>query len=446
MRIIVLLISVGFLATQCRTGSGNDTLSLNDTFFRIDSNLASWRKGPQTFEVPEDKGGQFMAEDGTRILVPAGALVNKEGKAVSATLYFTPVRGAEEVIESGIPMQIINQGKRESFVSDGMFTIDAEANGERLQISPGKPIEVYQPSLDSKTAFQYWYFDKKKGAWQLTGQRDSLAESKEIDARAEKLGLAGKTKVVVAKPEPPKAYNPKKKVLDLQFDEANYPELSGYSRILWQFAGTDPKQDPQNNEWIFNEEWTRTDLTKATGSTYQLTIRMGEKTFATLVTPALAGKDLAKAMQRYNALLKSAEKERNEYVTQETQKKANLRLYNAFTVAQLGPYNCDRFYNDPEAQEYTVTAEFEKAQKTGQVFYAILDKKAGYLSYSTGAPVKIRPEVVDGVIAVMGKGVIAVATKESMNNLKNAQNKKVHLKFERIKGTRADLKKIIASM
>jgi hypothetical protein len=159
---------------------------------------------------------------------------------------------------------------------------------------------------------------------------------------------------IVNSPTPiaPRKYDPSATVLNLNVNYNKYPYLKEFNGVVWQYAGTDPKNDPKNNAWLTKEKWTTVNLnlTDAAASIFTLTVTAGDKTYTAPVAPALSGKAFDKAMAKYKNSLDAYNTRQqqqlaiNADLTKTYEKHADI--VRVFTVSNFGIYNCDRYRND----------------------------------------------------------------------------------------------------
>ncbi len=438
----LLLICASFCLTNCNQSANETSTASNDSVFSITTDLQELSPAAQTFTVAAGKSAHLKTSDGSHVLVPAGAFVDATGKPVDVQVSFTAYHDAASIITSGIPMQARFEGKTGSFVSDGMFNIEAKSGSTDAKLAEGKSIQVFQPSYDQKNNYQLWYFDKKSGNWVKTQNRDSVADPGDIRNEAMAMGISDEDQNSKTNPKAPVAYNPGEMVLDLEFDENVYPELAGFSKIMWQYAGNNPQQDPANNKWLFEKDWTKTDLIKVNDFLYQLNINIGDKKFQTLVSPALAGKDLAAAKARFNSLLQNAENNKTEVASGKQNAEIQNVLYNQFNVAQMGVYNCDRFYGDPVAADLQIKSSLNSVKINAERnIFVIMDGKKNVVQYNSQGTIHINPANVNGVICVAGKGQIVKASSKSIQKLMLAKKGDVvELEFGEMNIANNDLK------
>lgn len=428
-------------------------------------NCFSLNAGLQTFKIDAAKGGSIKTAEGAVILIAPGTFTDKNGNPVEGevSINYKAMNTPAEIVASGIPMMAEYNGKTGSFVSDGMFDLQARSGNNALQIAQNKSIEVYTPSRDKESDFKYWYFDNKAGNWIDLGDRNKLNSEKDIETQKEKMGLPNKMVfydymnylhtfklAALYENEPvqtiPGKYDPNKQILDLKFNKSLYPEFAPFSKILWQFAGTDASTDPAHNSWIYQSAWQNVQLTpKNDGSqTYNLIIKTGGRVFSTIVKPVVTGKDVEKVEQMAKVLREKKTCEN----TEASASTIEYNMYNAFSVNRLGTYNCDRFYSDSKAKTFDATYELEgiALPKEKQIYF-LTDNKKQVISFNANSyKLKLDPKVVDAVFIVAAQGAIAAISKEGVNDFRKQSGGKINLVFRKVGqkiGTLSDLSQAI---
>lgn len=117
-----------------------------------------------TTKVSADSGGVLTLESGSRITLPANALVDKNGNPVTGEvdLKFREFHSADDILLSGIPMQLDENGY-EYMSSGGMMEIRASQNGEELELAQGKSASIELISeVDIQEGYQLFYLNDDK--------------------------------------------------------------------------------------------------------------------------------------------------------------------------------------------------------------------------------------------------------------------------------------------
>jgi hypothetical protein len=433
--------------------------------FKTKTELLAISNNQEHFQVNAAKGEQITTANGARILIAPRTFVTSAGAPVEGNVEvsYKAINTFEEIVASGIPMQANNNGEIGQFISDGMFEINASANGEKVQVAEGKNIQVFTKSRDKDSEFKYWFFNKTKGIWEETGTRTELADDKQISSNVKAMGINpntgltagnmrwrnnegavryafvenGSDQELVPNKMIPGKYDPKKLTLDINFNAGAYPELAAYSSLMWQFAGTNPNMDPARNNWIFQNSWTDVSLEPIADKPgfFDLQLSSGGQRFKTVVRPVVNGKDLDKAQEVYAqelAKIKEMQKQQMEAGASEQQISSNM--YNAFNVAQMGVYNCDRFYSDKAAEEYTASFEMEgETLDPNRMVYIIMDGRKNVIQYTASSyKMRLNPEKVDAIFTVAATGAIAAVNNSSLAAMKKKRGGNVHLAFEKV--------------
>lgn len=463
---LLVLLFIGILAACSSNKSAEKALDLSSLKFTVNDFAIADAPGKQTVVIDNEKPNHIKTIDGTKILIPKEAFVDANGTPIKGkvTLDYTSYNNPSEIITSGIPMQCVDNGEIKSFVSDGMFKIEAKSETGAVQIASGKELQVYQPSKDQNNDFNLWYFDEAKGSWIDKGKRQENCTEENIEKKANEINVP-KTENCETKSDDKEIFvmpeiqiaeqnkknkksetqlvrnsnqtlelNKNKSILDINFNKNTYPELAEYSRIMWQFSGTDPKQDPDNNPWINDNEWKDVKLNKISDLQYELSFQTGSKSFKTIVSPALTGSDLEKAKEKFANLLQKADNKQKE-ITKEIQTQfANNIVYNSFTANKLGMYNCDRFYSDRKAEEFEPTCLFEGDElPKNQTYFIITDNKTGVIQFSPAYyKMRMRAEQINGIISIAAGGILTAVSKNNVEKMRHQKGGRIKLIFEKI--------------
>lgn len=109
----------------------------------------------QLFTIDPKKQQYLSFNDGTSLVIPANAFMDKRGIVVSdsVTVSFDSFRTLEDVIKSGI---IMNYGNG-ALKTAGMFTLEGESNGQKVFVRPQRPLQVkfkVDPTIGSSDFFK----------------------------------------------------------------------------------------------------------------------------------------------------------------------------------------------------------------------------------------------------------------------------------------------------
>lgn len=448
-------LALAFAACNRSNKNGNSNDSETPTF-KTDTDLQgcfSVKNGIQSFTISAEKGAEIKTNDGAILLVGPETFVDKNGKPVTGKVSITykAMNTPAEIVASGIPMTASNKGNIESFVSDGMFDIQASTSEGNVQIAQGKNIEVYTEARDKNSSFQYWYFDNKAGNWIDIGDREGLKSKKDVEASKEKMGLPNAMAFIDYIQQPvfsfsalydegkpqniPGKFDPKKQIIDIKFNKSLYPEFAPYSKLMWQYAGTDASMDPANNRWIYQSAWQDVKLTPKTDGSkaFDLTIKTGGRTFSTIVKPVVTGEDLKKAEELAKTITEknSCDPNKKDGANVAT---LEANMYNAFAVNRLGTYNCDRFYSDASAEQFEAEYDLDgKILDQSKQVYFLIDEGKNVISYNAKSyKLKLNPKALDAIFIVAAQGVIAAVPKNEVAKMRNQNGGKIKLFFQNV--------------
>ncbi|MEO0405010.1 MAG: hypothetical protein AAF193_09075, partial [Bacteroidota bacterium] len=355
------------------------------------------------FTVDAEKGGTYHVLNST-ITVPANAFVDQEGNAITGEVQMNlkEYHDAIDVVISGIPMTWEEDGEVLQFETGGMIDVRGEQDGRSVEVAENKSM-IIKMTTDVPTAsdsFNEYYFNETSGLWEERGkmnrtqknepvfERDSkgldnvsyassnFAETEvvSLDKESEENeALASVEKRIVkhkkTKPNEPRTLKNTMQQITLEFSNSDFPELEGYSGVLWE---VDPSKFDKSKAEV---EWTEVQVKKGlTTEDYILTfIRPGDR-YSVQCYPVVSEQDKSKAsaifqekLSNYNKKLDQLEEEKRQLEEErrrqqllrakelqeararanearlqqrETSRTINL-MVNAFSVNRMGIYNCD---------------------------------------------------------------------------------------------------------
>ncbi len=291
----------------------------------------------QKFTVKASNAQTLRLPSGSSIELPEAAFVDASGTAIrgDVELTFREFHNAAEIIASGIPMKVMSENGDEAWMqSAGMYEIKGFQHGQPVFIAPGKSLTVNLVSeVDGN--YDFWKFDENSGNW------DNLGESTP-QPNPNAATPTDQSANVGPPPAAPIAYKDNTPPIDLDVNMDRFPELADKQGIVWQYAGKDPRQDPANNQAVFQKKWDEIDLqANPDGQTYTLTLVNDDDQLTLPVVPTLRGKDLEQALADYQQRLASYRKKlasASEIAQLKRQKDGFIRSYQ---VEGFGIYNYD---------------------------------------------------------------------------------------------------------
>jgi len=294
--------------------------------------------------VNTNQGGTYTYKNGSTVVVPPAAFINRQGNLVEGPveIKYKEFHDYVDFFISGIPMDYDSMGTKYQLESAGMIEIYAEQNGERLAMNPGKELEIklvhdIYAAPDDPLDFNIYHLDTDQRNWVYKGKNnlkilsnpDAIAPiSAEARAEAnlneqiknieveEKQKLA-KIEGTISKPQKPiepAQADPNAHVFNLEFTEdmiqvetadndldeqrAALRDLQEqYDNILWQVA---PNQPDFNENAAGSINWVDMKLRKLNNRDYELTLIGSANQMKVIVNPVLTGADFQKAMDEFN--------------------------------------------------------------------------------------------------------------------------------------------------
>ncbi len=318
-------------------------------------------------QINGQSGGIYENENGSRLIVPPAAFTNSQGQTVKGEvdIRFREFHDYVDFFLSGIPMEYDSAGTTYHLESAGMVEIYAEQNGQRLNMAPGKSIEVELVSAvnlkkgEAIPSFNVYYLDTENRNWVYEGidritpiddpsANELLSEEDQInqDFQQEMQKIETKQQRQIAEieaslPKPlapvkPQRANGSGQVFDFSFEEnqidygTNVPSAQqeqirndeqALQQLRSQYANTMWQVSPNNTEFpgqaVKSVTWDDMKLKFVGGQDYELTLLKGERSLSFLVNPVLTGQHYDKALAEFN-------RQQAEYEQQITRIEASL--------------------------------------------------------------------------------------------------------------------------
>lgn len=377
---VLPLLAIGMTAlsvASCTPGEETKTASR--------SVLPPWenvRVPEQTFSFDAAAGDTFELDNGTVIRIPGGILLDKNGEHVTGKvdLSFREIYTAAAIIASGIPMDYDSAGANYCFQSAGMFDMNATQNREALTIENGKSITMDFATTRNDQTYSFYRYDTLRNGW-------SFQDIPEVDSNATRKAREQEVLASAAQePIRPMEYTAKDPVIDLDFDLEKHPELSGYSGIIWQYAGRGA--DPEVNKWIYAEHWENAslELSNREAGIYALNLTNADKNFSTFIRPVLKGDDYKKALAEFTTRMSAFEAEEKERRA-ESEKVQNIPAFvSRLSILAFGIHNLDCLRHSPDFIFANVNFRFDdaafKADKGGITVYIVSGKEEMTVGYN----------------------------------------------------------------
>ncbi|MEL6866539.1 MAG: hypothetical protein AAFP19_19090, partial [Bacteroidota bacterium] len=299
------------------------------------------------------KGGTVKYENGSKITVPPAAFVDQNGQAVEGDVEvrYREFHDYVDFFLSGIPMEYDSAGVRYQLESAGMIEIFAEQNGQRLNVAPGKSIDVELTSEIAVPAsykggipqFNVYKLDGQERNWSYRGRdqievlssgqvEEALSEESkaqqayeqdlaQIDAErsAELAIIEGAVPKPIA-PIKPALRDPDAYSFELDFEEDDFTSSTNNQLVETARAEMEAAQEQvqawrkkyENSIWQVIEEdnfdqqaaagtnWEDMKIRQLSKRNYELTLIAPNKEMKLIVSPVLSNKDYTDALEDFN--------------------------------------------------------------------------------------------------------------------------------------------------
>lgn len=309
-------------------------------------------------KINANQGGVYEYKNGSKLIVPAAAFRNTDGKLVEGEveIEYREMHDYVDFFLSGIPMTYDSAGTKYVLESAGMIEIIAKQNGQPVKMQPGKEIKVElisyisMPRLNVNPKYNIYKLNATTRSWEYrnvdniqiiedldnegfeneelnilkTNYQSSISkittsenlEIKELDAT---IGMP-------IKPNRPFRANKDQFSFDLDISENASPVVKDlgekYQNIIWHIS----PNSPVINTNAFKVVWESMDLKPLDdGQDFELTLINGNRQERVIVTPALSGNEFTQAMSVYDMAMETYRKALNarEIALEENRNKIN---------------------------------------------------------------------------------------------------------------------------
>lgn len=336
----------------------------------------------EIFEIDNSKDTILISEHGSFIRIPADCFENKSGEAITegVKISFTEFSDVSDIVLSGIPMQMMQGEDTMTFQSAGMCDIKAEASGNELSLKSGKTIDLGLRNTAQDPDYNLYFFDEQKGEW--IKKRDSVdVDPTPLPLKPVNLATADSTrivKIVVANSAVRPTYSmwhqskfylrkgqrlkyAKRKVFWYDMDIKATANPDEYVLVIYGTGNNRQYREAVLVQPTISEENYESEMARFENNMRQYALGLlayeqdleesriqGLELMAQLEKQWLA--DSAAAAEQYVIDSLRWEKEA-------AQMALNTEVMRTFEIAQMGIYNCDRFYKSPIIAErnYTFT-------------------------------------------------------------------------------------------
>ncbi len=305
----------------------------------IDPPLKNVKAQFASYKVDGSQGGQIEYNENSVLNIPENAFVHKSGNEVKGEvdIRYREFHDFVDFFLSGIPMEYDSAGQRYILESSGMIEIYAEQGGERLDLSPGKSIEIELHSeikirKNESPKYNVYKLDTKARNWTYQGvdrleilpvnqpkknaHSGSQKLAKQFNGRIsdiEKKKDNDLAKIEATLPMPNAPTKPQRRngtdmSFELDFEEIEFAdseasdeslaEMRKYGNMVWQVAPGETLNDA-----VGAIEWDDYKMQKLSVRDYELTLIKDAQMLKLKVNPVLTGDAYNEAMAGYNAAL-----------------------------------------------------------------------------------------------------------------------------------------------
>lgn len=317
--------------------------------------LASVKPSFANYKVNANEGGIFEYENGSRLVVPSSAFMNDRGELIEGDvdIKYREFHDYVDFFLSGIPMVYDSAGIEYNLESAGMMEIYAEQNGVRVNMAPGKTIDVElvssirMPEMNVPPKFNIYKLDEEARNWvyqavdNIEIVEETFADLDEDDPLYEpKREYRDALAVIETKkinqleaiqtkfPQPSEPVKPRRRngtmpSMELDFLDNlnnNDPESAAlrekYDGVVWQIS----PNSPPFNENATNILWEDFSLEKVGARDFELTLIKGTNQLKILINPVLNADQYQAALATFEQELvafQEAKAERDAKIAQE---------------------------------------------------------------------------------------------------------------------------------
>lgn len=287
-------------------------------------------------KINANQGGVYEYKNGSKLIVPAAAFRNTDGKLVEGEveIEYREMHDYVDFFLSGIPMTYDSAGTKYILESAGMVEIIAKQNGQPLKMQPGKEIKVElisyinMPRLNVNPKYNIYKLNASTRSWEYRNV-DNIQIIEDLDDEGfenEELNIlktnyqSSISKITTTedfeikelettigmpmKPARPFRANKDQFSFDLDISENASPVVKDlgekYQNIIWHIS----PNSPEINTNAFNVTWESMNLKPLDdGQDFELTLINGNHQERVIVTPALSGNEFTQAMSIFEVAM-----------------------------------------------------------------------------------------------------------------------------------------------
>lgn len=324
------------------------------------------------YQINPNRDTILHYKTGSKLYVPKNAFVQQNGDIVntSVKLQYREFHSSIDIFLSGIPMQYDSAGTQYHFESAGMCELYGFEGNNPLKIAKEKACKIEMASQKASTKFNLYQLDTSSGVWTNLGKDavTAIIAEKQVQKNSQKkYPKITQDLSKIAKPTKPVEANPDRPWLQIEVDDAEYPELVAYKNVVFEVLETTPYD--RENQKI---NWDKISLQKGKkNGTYKILFEKGARKGEYDVQPALQGedyqtalKDYEKKFANYEATKKQIEiaKEIAKKESQAREKQTQDEMTQAIAAEKLRQENEAKFIQEQEKQQIIAMKNLYEAQ------------------------------------------------------------------------------------
>lgn len=300
----------------------------------------------------------FITERGTTIEIPKGAFNYKSGERVekNVSIKFKEFHTPGEIILSGIPMEYDSSGIKKTFQSAGMFEIRAYADGEEVVLADGKTVMVELAS-NKEGNFNFYRFNDSEQDWKMLASATKPEKNRRREKRKDSLQ---RELTALKKPKAPNPYRPGDKLFDIYFNTKLFPDYAALNGVMWKYTGEEKGKDPAINKKFSSTEWEVVRIEPGNDEQYLIRFEKDRDTVSVLAQPVFQGAVLTKENEKFKQMLENFNADYNRIANERKRADNEMALLRKFNLKEMGIYNYDRYYKDPEVIPLLAEFDFHK--------------------------------------------------------------------------------------
>ncbi|MCI5059028.1 MAG: hypothetical protein MRY83_23145 [Flavobacteriales bacterium] len=328
----------------------------------------------ETFVFDANEGQRIQTKRGTSYAIPPNSFQFEDGTMVQGEVEFwsREFHDPMEVFLSGIPMEYDSAGVEHKFESAGMLDVKAFQDGKKLELVPGKQIDVSLMATSDDDKFNLYQLDSESGAWDF---KDADCNFHTIAPKSEMTIEPTVEEVMIVEPVMAKE---DQYILDIDYDRDAFPEFGSYEDVKFQVDNNKSQFDPI----YYNIQWKDVKLSTANEEgLYPVSLSTYDTTIVVYTKPVFEAATYQKALTNFeenkSANRKRREKDLAKRVKSSEKEFQRFKAQANFPINSLAIYNLDFpvDFATKFAKTVAINARTDAGEKIRLVYAYNIDKK-----------------------------------------------------------------------